>query len=251
MCIFSARVNQVTDTEIFVRVNAAGEQYTVYQNKFDTDTENAMIIPIPEATVGEMGVEFINLEKYADFFKDIRESFPKSLSKGLRRSETFGLCLHDAIEVHQVGSFEASYVPSQDDFERLDERFRLDSSAWEKLPEYQDYGFIVFKFKPGNQKPHPMAFKFKSAIPDYAYFPTVHVHDGKVHEREGFDHTLYLQHEGNKSPPDNWNSNTEKGAKAHLKKYRSLEILADFSNLIYKRRIVGTYANTDIVLQIK
>ena len=26
------------------------------------------------------------------------------------------------------------------------------------------------------------------------FFPTIHIHDGEVHELEEFDHALYLQH---------------------------------------------------------
>ena len=38
-----------------------------------------------------------------------------------------------------------------------------------------------------------MAFQFPSATPDRLFFPTVHIHDGKVHSRAEFDHTLYCQ----------------------------------------------------------
>ena len=38
-----------------------------------------------------------------------------------------------------------------------------------------------------------MAFNFATARPDILFFPTVHVHDGKVHKRATFDHDLYCQ----------------------------------------------------------
>jgi hypothetical protein len=76
--------------------------------------------------------------------------------------------------VHDLGDFEASFVPCLDDFERLDRRFCIPRSVWDELPVYQDYGFAVFKLKAsagrglwgfgrGSQKAatrkvHPMAF---------------------------------------------------------------------------------------------
>src|SRR5262249_19216280 len=99
-----------------------------------------------------------------------------------------------ALPVVQVGSFEASFVPTPKDFERLDERFRLQPDAFKKLPPvYNHFGFAVFKLKRGEQKIHPMAFSFPTAMPTRLFFPTVHIHDGKVHEKARFDHSLFCQ----------------------------------------------------------
>ncbi|MCY1006350.1 hypothetical protein OV079_12415 [Nannocystis pusilla] len=38
-----------------------------------------------------------------------------------------------------------------------------------------------------------MAFEFPSRFPDWLYFPTVHVHDGRMHATARFDHSLYFQ----------------------------------------------------------
>ena len=97
------------------------------------------------------------------------------------------------LEVVSVGSFEASYVPTVGDFARLDARFRLPEGTWEQLPQYKDYGFAVFKLKPGERRIHPMAFSFPRADVRRLFFPTVHIHDGKVHATATFDHTLYYQ----------------------------------------------------------
>jgi hypothetical protein len=115
--------------------------------------------------------------------------------------------------VVSVGSFDASYVPTIADFDRLDARFVLPKGTWDKLPQYHDYGFAVFKLKPGAHQIHPMAFEFPRADHTRLFFPTVHIHDGKVHARASFDHALYCQH----SPGDtfslrNW---TESGQQAH------------------------------------
>jgi hypothetical protein len=109
--------------------------------------------------------------------------------------------------VHDVGDFEASFVPSLGDFDRLDARFKLAPEVWEQLPQYADWGFAVFKLKQKErgfwgrlfkrparkQTVHPMAFEFPRRDPRSLFFPTVHVHDGEVHEKAHFDHTLYCQ----------------------------------------------------------
>jgi hypothetical protein len=38
-----------------------------------------------------------------------------------------------------------------------------------------------------------MAFRFKTREKDAIYFPTLHVHDGELHERADFDHALFYQ----------------------------------------------------------
>jgi hypothetical protein len=112
--------------------------------------------------------------------------------------------------VHEVGHFDASFVPSLKDFDRLDPRFRIPHTVWDELPAYQHYGFAVFKLKASTRgvsgdsslapegptrKVHPMAFEFPRRQPGLLYFPTVHVHDRTVHPGADFDHVLYCQAE--------------------------------------------------------
>jgi hypothetical protein len=84
-------------------------------------------------------------------------------------------------------------VPTEKDFSRLDERFRLPAGAWKKLPSYKTYGFAMFKLKAGLQSVQPMAFSFPRKDAKTMFFPTVHIHDGKVHATADFDHILYCQ----------------------------------------------------------
>ncbi len=53
--------------------------------------------------------------------------------------------------------------------------------------------FAVFKLKAGAMSVHPMAFSFPRRDPQTVFFPTVHIHDGKVHEKADFDHIIYCQ----------------------------------------------------------
>lgn len=190
MCCFAGSVESVSDTRIFARLDD-GEQVLVYAMSLETRLDNAMVLPVPAAHHnGEAGLRFINLERYPDFFTDMAALFPVMHS--------YDEVLEDALlasflEVESVGAFEASFVPSIRDFVRLDPRFRLPEGVWKKLPQYKDYAFAVFQLKKGRFDVHPMAFRFRTSLPGVLFFPTVHVHDGMVHPKARFDHTLYAQ----------------------------------------------------------
>jgi len=168
-------------------------QYLVYSMNLQASEPLAMVLPIPVAAgSGENAVRFINLHKYPAFFSDLASGFEAPRTDSMLSSSRSAVP-SAALPVVQVGSFEASFVPQPADFSRLDERFRLPPSTFKQLKGYENYGFAVFKLKPGAQTVHPMAFEFPTALPTQLFFPTVHIHDGKVHERAEFDHALYCQ----------------------------------------------------------
>ena len=187
MCCFSQTVKLVSDTNIFAR-SENGSQFLAYRMTYAAVGDLAMVLPLPvPPKPPEDAVRFINLELYPNFFDDMQRGFPmprSSVESGARQ-----------LKVHDVGSFEASFVPQTADFDRLDERFRIPSEVSAQLPAYSEYGFAVFKLKGGSNPHdvHPMAFKFPRRNPELLYFPTVHVHDRKVHSSAQFDHMLYCQ----------------------------------------------------------
>jgi hypothetical protein len=214
MCCFSQPVEVIANTSIFARGDG-GHQFLVYSMSYAASTELAMVLPLPVPPgPADEAVRFINLERYANFFTDMRNGFPREMvyprSAGLFKSAPEG---PPPLVVHDVGSFEASFVPRIDDFTRLDPRFQIPRDVWEQLPVYRDYGFAVFKLKSTGPSPglfqrllkagraprpltvHPMALAFPRRNVDLLYFPTVHIHDRKVHAKAAFDHTLYCQAE--------------------------------------------------------
>jgi hypothetical protein len=200
MCCFSRAIRSVSDTNIFARASQGHQQYLVYSMTLDAKEDLAMVLPLPAApNAGEDAVQFIDLHDYADFFKDLRAGFPEPQALRLSRAPTE--LAPAALKVVSVGNFEASFVPSLAEFDRLDPRFRLPKGTWDKLPQYQAYGFAVFKLKPGVAVIHPMAFTFPRADASQLFFPTVHIHDGNVHRTAQFDHALYCQTE---AAPTNW-----------------------------------------------
>jgi hypothetical protein len=152
-------------------------------------------IPVPEGAA-EDAVRFVSLEDCPGFFAQMRNGFPAETFAGVAH-----LSLGDSVEVsetilevHEVGNFEASFVPTPGDFGRLDERFRLPAELWLKLNDYRDYGFAVFKLKATRLADvHPMAFEFPRRHRDRLFFPTLHVHHRSVEPYAHFDHTLYCQ----------------------------------------------------------
>ena len=195
MCCFSQPVVSVNSTRIFTRPAVNGRQYLVYSMALEAEKDLAMILPLPvKPSENEADFDFIDLKDYANFFDDLLVGFP--VPPNLNESKSLG---HSApipqgiLKVFEVGDFEASFVPTLKDFSRLDKRFQIPPSSWAKLPQYKTYGFAVFKLKAGAHTVHPMAFAFLRNDPAKLFFPTVHIHDGKVHTAAEFDHVLYAQ----------------------------------------------------------
>jgi len=240
-------VKVVADTNIFARGATEGSQFLVYSMRIDAREDLAMILPIPVPRVAkEDAVCFINLEEYARFFAELRAGFlPKVTATLGSRAKNHAPA--NKLLVVEVGSFEASFIPSVKDFARLDERFRLPTDAWESLPQYKNYGFTVFKLKKGASKVHPMAFEFPRGNPDKLFIPTVHIHDGKVHARAGFDHALFCQRAGSdKLDLNDWEESTQPaGLFMNMKKAKGLLVAEEHC---YLKEIHGQRKNEDVIL---
>lgn len=250
MCIFSRPVQSVSATNIFARSSADGRQFLVYSMTLRAKEDLAMVLPLPvKPGSGEKAVTFIDLKEYPDFFMDLSKGFPITRAAlSSNKSRALGAEPASKLEVISVGNFEASFVPTVVDFSRLDERFRLPSGTWEKLPDYRKHGFAVFKLKSGESKVHPMAFSFPRANPAELFFPTVHIHDGKVHERAEFDHVLYCQRgQTDQFTLLDWEE-TIRPLGLFMQMEKSKGIL-DGGEHGYKRTLVGTLPNKDFVLK--
>jgi hypothetical protein len=270
MCCFSQPVELVRNTNIFAR-SANGRQFLVYSMTYAARQDLAMVLPLPvPPNPPEDAVRFINLERYPAFFDDMRSGFPAlmSLSRGVAGAAA--MAVMRTLQVHEVGQFEASFVPRLDDFDRLDERFRIPRDVWDRLPAYHDYGFAVFKLKgdrppqtgflrkllgggqpkrpPGRHQVHPMAFEFPRRNPDLLYFPTVHVHDRQVHSSAYFDHMLYCQAgPGLEDYLDqDWEPST--GPAAYFMKVEKTEGIVDPRMPCWRQPLQGNLTNRDALV---
>jgi hypothetical protein len=224
MCCFSnaPAFDKVTGTQIFARPSKAGRQLLVYSMTVHARDTLAMILPLPvPPRPKEDAVRFINLEGYPRFFDDMNKGFPEPMRQS-RDTATFAApAACGPLVVHDVDDFEASFVPTLTDFDRLEPRFSIRRVIWDQIPDYHDYGVAVFKLKSFGQrrsllqrmvsaqpktekKIHPMALSFPTREPKNLFFPTVHIHDGSVHETALFDHTLYCHFLGVEQRPQDW-----------------------------------------------
>ena len=102
------------------------------------------------------------MKEFPEFFVHLKMAFPMGVLLGMPSPYEKPVPL----VVHEVGDFEASFVPGLGDFERLDPRFRIPRTVWDGLPAHQDSGFAVFKLKASTRKVHPMAFEFPRRQPE-------------------------------------------------------------------------------------
>jgi hypothetical protein len=161
-------------------------------------TPVAMVLPVPvKQPSSEKSLKFVDLSGYPKLFEDLEALYPQPQARSLQGMPASAPAPANFLPVEKVGSFVASFAPTLADMARLDPQFRLPDAAWKALPpKYGDYGFAVFQLQAGEQKLHPMAFEFATSEPRRLFFPTVHVHDGAVHESAEFDHNLYCQAPG-------------------------------------------------------
>lgn len=246
MCIFSGPVEEVSDTRIFARTlsspgDTIARQALVYAMSYRADRELAMILPLPTPpNAPEDALRFLDFSDYEDFFEDLAEPFQESRYRSKPVAASLGI---PRLVVHDVGSFEASFVPSVAEFSRLDPRFKLTDEIWGDLPDYADYGFAVFKLKPGAKSVHPMAFEFPRRSGHELFFPTVHVHDGRVPQEAQFHHSLYCQ------SPSRVLFWTSSGVPArHFVDTERTHSVVDRDMVVWKRDFHGNWVNQDIVI---
>lgn len=258
MCCFAGPVKYVHWTKIFARLTGSGTQFLAYQMAYESEQTNAMILPLPVKTPAHDGsVRFIDLSGYEHFFRDLATGFPYVPGLGCSAR---GLADSDPIEVQKIGNFIASFVPTVQDFSRLDPQFAIPKETWDKIPVYSDYGFAVFQLNELAGRPHPMAFEFETRS-EKTFFPTVHIHDGEVHTSEEFNHVLYLQHAGLDSvvsPYRGPQSLDSKTNVARSKKTASRFCRIENTNgivapelLVHRKELHGSLPNQDTMLSTR
>lgn len=250
MCCFSGEVKHVSATRIFARSLEGGRQFLAYGMSVAMDADVAMVLPIP-CPVGarEDAVRFVDMSSCPTFLDDFDVLFPVPAMMGFQMSLSLGVPQPANLVVHEVGDFEASFVPKLSDFARLDARFRLSDAVWRALPQYADWSFCVFKLKKSaagaTKKIHPMAFEFPRRDASEIFFPTVHVHDGKVHDVAEFDHTLYCQPDAAWEPLLTWGVSQET---ARVLPERAKRWVNENAR-VFRSVLEGSRANEDVVLR--
>ena len=259
----------VDGTNIFARVRGDSQALVYGMNVAATDAV-AMVLPLPTPPdVAEDAVRFIDLSGYPKLFVDLNECFPPILPPASRGGfgQAGGVAVERTLKVHDAGDFEASFVPSIDDVDRIDPRFRLPPGIWEALPQYRDWSFAVFQLRDvvtpakgfrrwfgGGPRPktiHPMAFEFPRRFTDRLFFPTVHLHEQQLHERDAFDHALFWQLDPgtrgefwSESPTHIGTLHTPETASVHVNIAATQGLVAG-DQTVSRVELRGEYANQD------
>lgn len=250
MCCFSAPVDSVSRTTIFARSLPDARQILVYQMTLSMKQDLAMILPLPvPAGTAEDAVRWIDLKGYGHFFEHLDSGFPKPRALDVKSGPPTPSAppAPAPLPVVQVGDFEASFVPTVKDFARLDARFRLPEGTWEALPAVKGFGFAVFKLQKGSKTVHPMAFDFPRAEAAKLFFPTIHIHDGKVHATAHFDHALYAQgREGETHDFMSWQESHAPAAR--FMTMAQAKDVVDGERHAYLKRLAGRRKNEDVLV---
>jgi hypothetical protein len=250
MCCFTGKVEEVKNTRIFARLGERGNQVLIYQMSVNVPRDLAMVLPVPvKKGTGEKEVKFFDFSKYERVFDDLWDMFPARSYSADPFAAVPASAQSRSLQVVSVGAYDASFVPTSADFSRLDERFRMPEGVWEKLPGYEGFGFAVFKLKPGNAQVHPMAFSFPTALAGTVFFPTMHIHDGNIHAKEIFDHTLYLQGSGLDVMGGGWNESPGLAVTKVKCGYTHGMIRPEMH--VYRSQIRGKSENGDVLVKTK
>ena len=127
MCCFTVKT-AVHATTIFARLKGADTQVLAYQMQYVATEPVAMILPLPVSLPArEDSVSWVNLKEYPELFADLAQGFPEKVAANLlgSRNKSAAAVALPSLAVHDVGDFIASFVPTVDDFARLDARFAI------------------------------------------------------------------------------------------------------------------------------
>ena len=177
MCCFSRHVASVWNTRIFARRIAPAHQALAYAMGASIGESMAMVLPLPVPPgSADEAVRFVDLHGGGKdyFFGYLDACFP--IAAGALAQPASRGSKARPLEVHAVGLFEASFVPSRRDFARLDVSFSMPESLWSSVAAYDDWGFAVFQLAPSPRSGllplsapkadfHPMAFVFPTREP--------------------------------------------------------------------------------------
>jgi hypothetical protein len=139
----------------------------------------AMVLPFP-LKKGANRIKILDFSKYAKIFEDLDLLFPHDLEGATRSQDTYSFSnsIKDEapLEIHYVGSYQASIVPNWESFDRLQyNHFNLSPDTKELLGRYyrRGFGFMVCQLT-------------RTARDDHQYHPFAYIHE--IRE----DHRLFI-----------------------------------------------------------
>jgi hypothetical protein len=225
MCIIADSVRDVSKTNIASfhvaysiddnKTNEIGQPYgktiipsqlVVYSAEVDSVvSNNAFILPIFNPGNDTSKIIPLDFSDQPSFFNDIERIFdrwfpkPKMLSMtNSLRSASFN-SNDDYLEVHQVGDYKFSLMPSKLDFNRID-RSKLNINPLSKvaIDVHSDaYSFIVYQFfQKGKIEITPFAYLCPPCSENSMIIPTIHghPHDNIMNIGTGYLPNMYVNY---------------------------------------------------------
>lgn len=194
MCIVADSVKDVSNTKIASfhvayslddKQTIIPAQLIVYSANVDSTTNsNAFILPVYNPDNNYRKIIPLDFSKFPQFFDKIdniyNRWFPKPVSYS--RSNSTLDCFSNSgnfLEVHTVGDYKFSIMPSKIDFNRID-RSQLNISPIAKISidaHSNDYSFIVYQFfQKGNIDITPFGYLCEPCKENSMIIPTIHGH---------------------------------------------------------------------------
>eukprot|EP01128_Nolandella_sp_AFSM9_P009118 TRINITY_DN5756_c0_g1_i1.p1 TRINITY_DN5756_c0_g1~~TRINITY_DN5756_c0_g1_i1.p1 ORF type:complete len:285 (-),score=44.64 TRINITY_DN5756_c0_g1_i1:87-941(-) len=282
MCIFNTKVGVVRSTKILVAATAKGRQVTVYENAVsvvggntrkpgqygkkaaleeqvrEERNNNAMILPCP-LTEGSDIIP-LNLSRDSFSFANLDKGFPeKPQLRSNARGSTNSFSFEKKLEVVQIGAYSVSIAKSLVDLSRIDTGvFKVNESILPALRERYSvrFGFVICAFNPANKiEPHPIGYVHDPPESKNLFVPTLHIHDGKVHQKENFDQNIYsvnTDEQSGQSPADlekAYKTKPQKSVKAELKSKILNKDITKINN-IRRMSVQGKKENVNYILKL-
>lgn len=160
-------------------------QLVVYSANVDSNTNtNAFILPIYNPGNDYHKIIPLDFSKIPDFFTDVKSVYDRWFPEQMLKTQSYSTINSDDmydgfLEVHKVGDYKFSIMPSKYDFNRLD-RSRLNISPTSKIAidvHSDDYSFIVYQFfQRGQLEITPFAYLCEPCREHAMVIPTIHGH---------------------------------------------------------------------------
>lgn len=234
--LFTSFVRTSGVSKFFAR-RVEDRQYLAYEFNYAANGMTALIIPIPVSTKDrDRSVKTLNLAPYNSFFDHLSRAFPRDVVES--RAEKV------LQYVDHVGPI--TYWPSLTEFEdKVDARYKLPQQFWNKLSFYQDWGLISVILPDTSNKisrVFPIAFEFKTRIPEGLFFPTLELNDCNIKPSASFNHEIYYQ--GKRRQLSDCPSTS--ALEESIDYTRSRQLLVEGRG--FKRCLIGRYPNGDVIV---
>ncbi|AGF85058.1 hypothetical protein QJ854_gp724 [Moumouvirus goulette] len=193
MCIVADEVNNVSSTKIAsfhvaYKIENSDQvipaQLTIYAANIDSQTEsNALILPIYNPGNDYKKIIPLDFSEMENFFDDLSKIydrwFPKPMTRSLTYTNGYKIEYDSLLEVHTVGDYKFSIMPSKIYFNKLDTK-QLNVNPMSKAAidaHTNDYSFIVYQFfNKGKIQVTPFGYICEAHSPNSMIIPTIHGH---------------------------------------------------------------------------